>query len=296
MTKIQDVNTVSTTLWGRSAVTCDRFRSTCMPQHSQRLEWKNTDCHRKLEPYLAIIFRHCIRRDPNNQIRLWSPIYSSAMLIKWLQYWHESSSYPAQKEVPLFTSAHHILTRYSGAEYRKYIRNYNARWRENRCSKVALIINTHVFMNWMPDCNIKSLSFFCPIHGWRRRPHGTGSTSVKTVHDQLYVSLGMDSPLQLPFFVDRMAKSDADADGNRKINKSLSMFWPAGDFLLTASQDNCCRLRGWRRNFVKCVIFPLFRQACVVVYLTIEMRSDYANCVEVGKKPLPEPMLTCCYL
>ena len=41
-----------------------------------------------------------------------------------------------------------------------------------------------------------------------------------------------------------MEKSDADADGNRKINKSLSMFWPAGDFVLTASQDNCCRLRG----------------------------------------------------
>ena len=39
-------------------------------QHSQRSEWKNTGCHRKLEPYLAVIFRHCVRRDPNNQIRL----------------------------------------------------------------------------------------------------------------------------------------------------------------------------------------------------------------------------------
>ena len=83
-----------------------------------------------------------------------------------------------------------------------------------------------------------------------------------------------------------MAKSDADADGNRKINKSLSMFWAAGDFLLTASWDNCCRLRGWRRNFVKCVIFPHFGQACVVAYLTPEMRSDYAKCVMVGKSAM----------
>ena len=57
-------------------------------QHSQRSEWKNTGCHRKLEPYLAVISRHCVRRDPNNQIRLWSPIYSPAMLIKWLRYRH----------------------------------------------------------------------------------------------------------------------------------------------------------------------------------------------------------------
>ena len=58
-----------------------------------------------------------------------------------------------------------------------------------------------------------------------------------------------------------MAKSDADADGNRKINKFLSMFWPAGDFLLTASQDNCCRLRGIGRmapKFRKMRNFPTF--------------------------------------
>ena len=39
-----------------------------------------------------------------------------------------------------------------------------------------------------------------------------------------------------------MAKSEAETDGNRKINKSLSMFWRAGDFLLMAGHDNCCRL------------------------------------------------------
>ena len=86
MTKIQDVNTVSTTLWGRSAVMCGCFRSTCMPQHSQWSEWKNTGCHCKLEPDLAVIFRNCVRRHPNNQIRLWSSIYSPAILIKWLRY------------------------------------------------------------------------------------------------------------------------------------------------------------------------------------------------------------------
>ena len=42
-------------------------------------------------------------------------------------------------------------------------------------------------------------------------------------------------------------------------------------------------LGGWRRNFVKCVIFPHFGQACVVAYLTLEMRNDYAKCVMVGK-------------
>ena len=73
-------------------VMCGCFRSTCIPQLSQRSEWKNTGCHRKLEPYLPVIFRHCVRRDPNNQIRLRSPIYSPAMLIKWLRYQHESSS------------------------------------------------------------------------------------------------------------------------------------------------------------------------------------------------------------
>ena len=119
MTKIQDINTVSTTLWGRSAVMCGRFRSTCMPPHSQQSEWKNTGCHCKLEPYLAVILRHCIRRDSNNQIRLRSPMYRPAMLIKWLRYRHESSSYPARKEVHLFTSADQILICYGGARYRK---------------------------------------------------------------------------------------------------------------------------------------------------------------------------------
>ena len=33
-------------------------------------------------------------------------------------------------------------------------------------------------------------------------------------------------------------------------------------------------LGGWRRNFV---VFPHFGQACVVAYLTLEMRSDYAK-------------------
>ena len=93
--------------------------ATSGPQLSQRSEWKNTSCHRKLEPYLAVIFRHCVRWDPNYQTRLRSPIHSPAMLIKWLRYRHESSSYPAQKEVPLFTSADQILTRYGGARYRK---------------------------------------------------------------------------------------------------------------------------------------------------------------------------------
>ena len=96
-----------------------RFRSTCMSQHSQRSEWQNTGCHRKLETYLVVIFRHCVKRDPNNQIWLGSPIYSPAMLIKSLRYRHESSSYHARKEVPLFTSADQILTRYGGARYRK---------------------------------------------------------------------------------------------------------------------------------------------------------------------------------
>ena len=61
--------------------------------------------------------------------------------------------------------------------------------------------------------------------------------------------------------VDRIAKSNANADGNHKINKSLSMFWPAVDFLLTASQDNCCRLHDIGRmapKFRKMRIFPTF--------------------------------------
>ena len=95
---------------GQSAVMCGCFRSTCMPQHSQRSEWKNTGCHRKLEPYLAVIFRHCAIRDPNNQIPLRSPIYSPAMLIKWLRYRHESSSYPARKEALCLHQS--IRTRY----------------------------------------------------------------------------------------------------------------------------------------------------------------------------------------
>ena len=45
-------------------------------------------------------------------------------------------------------------------------------------------------------------------------------------------------------------------------------------------------LGGWRRNFVKCVIFPPFWQACVVAYLTLEMRSDYAKCVVVGRSAI----------
>ena len=114
-----DFNNTALVLQGRSAVKCGRFRSTCMSQHSQRSEWQNTDCHRKLEPYLTVILRHCVRRDPNNKIRLRSLIYSPAMLIKWLQYRHESSCYPAQKEVPLFTSVDQILTRYGDARYRK---------------------------------------------------------------------------------------------------------------------------------------------------------------------------------
>ena len=36
----------------------------------------------QMESYLTVILRHCVRRDPNNQIRLLSPIYSPAMLIK----------------------------------------------------------------------------------------------------------------------------------------------------------------------------------------------------------------------
>ena len=39
------------------------------------------------------------------------------------------------------------------------------------------------------------------------------------------------------------------------------MFWPAGDFLLTASHDNCCRLRGIGRmalKFRKMRSFPTF--------------------------------------
>ena len=75
--------------------------------------------HAVIANYLTVILRHCVRKDPNNQIRLRSPIYSPAMLIKWLRYQHESSSYPAWKEVLLFTSADQILTRYDDAWYRK---------------------------------------------------------------------------------------------------------------------------------------------------------------------------------
>ena len=45
-------NNTALVLLGQSAVKCGRFRSTCMSQHSQRSEWQNTGCHRKLEPYL----------------------------------------------------------------------------------------------------------------------------------------------------------------------------------------------------------------------------------------------------
>ena len=113
-----DFNT-ALVLRGRSAVKCGRFRPTCMSQHSQRSEWQNTDCHRKLEPFLTVFFCHYVRRDPNNKIRLRSPTHSPAMLIKWLRYRHESSPDPARKEVPLFTSVDQILTRYGGARYRK---------------------------------------------------------------------------------------------------------------------------------------------------------------------------------
>ena len=111
------------------------------------------------EPYLTVILRHCVRRDPNNQIRLRSPIYSSAMLIKLLRYRHESSSYACAKRSPFV--------------YISWSDSYALRWctkqkadpklqrtlkGQNRCSKVALIINMHVFMYWMPDCkNWKSL-------------------------------------------------------------------------------------------------------------------------------------------
>ena len=98
---------------------CQYGFNRCMSKYSQRSEWQNTDGHHKLEPYLTAIFCRCIRRDPNSQIRLRSPIYSHTMLIKWLRYRHESSSYPARKEVPLFTSADQILTCYSDARYRK---------------------------------------------------------------------------------------------------------------------------------------------------------------------------------
>ena len=94
-----DFNT-ALVLRGRSAVKCGRFRSTCMSQHSQRSEWQNTDCHRKLKPHLTVIFRHYVRRDPNNKIRHRSPIHSPAMLIKWLRYRHESSSGPCAKRSP----------------------------------------------------------------------------------------------------------------------------------------------------------------------------------------------------
>ena len=189
-------------LRGWSAVKCGCFQCMCM-SHSQRSYWQNTGCHRKLETYLTLISRHCVRRDPNNQIRLRSPIYSPVMLIKWLRYQHESASYPVWKEVPLFTSADQILTRYGVTWYKKWIWNYNACWRQNRSSKVASIMNMHVFMNWMPDCNINRgfIRIFCPIHGWRRRPRGTGTTCLRTVHDQLYVSLGMALLRQFPLLI-----------------------------------------------------------------------------------------------
>ena len=112
-----DFNNTALVLRGRSAVKCGRFRSTCMSQHSQRSEWQNTGCHHKLEPYLTVIFSHYVRRDPDKSNT--ASIYSPTMLIKLLRYRHGSSSYPAWKEVPLFTSADQILTRYGVARYRK---------------------------------------------------------------------------------------------------------------------------------------------------------------------------------
>ena len=43
-----DFKNTALVLRGRSVVKCGRFRSTCMSQHSQRSEWQNTGCHRKL--------------------------------------------------------------------------------------------------------------------------------------------------------------------------------------------------------------------------------------------------------
>ena len=75
----------------------------------------------------------------------------------------------------------------------------------------------------------------CPPSGWPQTPRGTGTTCVRMVHDQLYV--------------DGMAKSEAVTDGNRKINKSLSMFRPAGYILWLRKMRN-----GWqvwkRRSFL----------------------------------------------
>ena len=199
MTKIQDVNTVSTTLWAGqlSCVAASSPRACHNIASGQR--GKTQAVHHKLESYLAVIFRHCVRRDPDNQIRLRSPTYSPAMLIKWLRYRHEFSSYPARKKVHLFTSAIRFLR--TTVEQDTKSRSEITTHVEGKI--VELIINMHVFMNWMPDCNINRVfvRIFCPICGWRRRPRGTGSTCVRTVHDQLYVSLGMVSPLQLPLLI-----------------------------------------------------------------------------------------------
>ena len=202
MTKIQDVNKVSTTLFWScgSAVKCGCFRSTCMSQHRQRSEWQNTRCHRKSEPYLTVILRHFVRRDPNNQIRLQSPIYSPAMLIKWLRYRHESCCAKRSPFVYISWSDSYMLR---WRTIQKVDPKLQCTLKAKSCSEVALIINMHVLINWMPDCNINRvfIRIFCPIHGWCRRPRMTGTTCVRTVHDQLYVSLGMASPPQLPLLI-----------------------------------------------------------------------------------------------
>ena len=70
----------------------------------------------------------------------------------------------------------------------------------------------------------------------------------------------MASPLQLPLLIGWRNLTPMPMV-IVKINKSLSMFWPAGNFLLTASQDNCCRLRGIGQmapKFRKMRSFPTF--------------------------------------
>ena len=83
-----------------------------------------------------------------------------------------------------------------------------------------------------------------------------------------------------------MAKSEAETDGNCIINKFCLCFGllaiSCWRLVMIIAVDNTI-LGGWRRNFIKYVIFTHFWQACVVVYLTLKMRSDYAKCVMVGK-------------
>ena len=83
-----------------------------------------------------------------------------------------------------------------------------------------------------------------------------------------------------------MAKSDADAMVIVKLTSLCLCFGLLAIFywrLARIIAVDYAVLGGWRRNFVKCVVFPHFQQACVVAYLTLEMRSDYAKCVVVGR-------------